>query len=241
MPSTTARKAIGSLVLGVYDGDALRSRRPRRDRLHRCRRRDSFAGSSRCASPESVRRAAQRRGGAASALCPARTRGGNRVSRLDGGRIACGMRPSTALREDKPAREVVRETPIDNGTPPEAQAERESTLTHPDRLYWPDVGVTKEGLADYYAEVWPRMAPFIVGRALALVRCPDGMADRSSSRSTPGRGSDPQIALVEDPEETGEPLISIRDLDGLIALVQVGRARNPPVGLDGRRLGAART
>ena len=49
-------------------------------------------------------------------------------------------------------------------------------LTHPDRIYWPDRGITKEGLADYYAEVWPQIGPFIVGRPLALVRCPNGIA-----------------------------------------------------------------
>ena len=36
---------------------------------------------------------------------------------------------------------------------------RNVTLTHPDRLYWPADGVTKEGLADYYAEVWRSSSP----------------------------------------------------------------------------------
>jgi len=62
-------------------------------------------------------------------------------------------------------------------------------LTHPDRIYWPDEGVTKEGLADYYVGVWRHIAPFIVGRALALVRCPTGITgEHFLFRSTPGRG-----------------------------------------------------
>lgn len=48
-------------------------------------------------------------------------------------------------------------------------------FTHPERLYWPDDGVTKEGLADYYAQVWKQMAPFVVNRPLALLRCPEGI------------------------------------------------------------------
>ena len=40
------------------------------------------------------------------------------------------------------------------------------TLTQPDRFYRPDAGVTKQGLADYYAEVWPRIGPYVAGRPL---------------------------------------------------------------------------
>ena len=49
----------------------------------------------------------------------------------------------------------------------------EVRLTHPDRVYWVDVGVTKQDLADYYGAVWDWMAPHVVGRPLALVRCPE--------------------------------------------------------------------
>src|SRR5580698_3436769 len=93
------------------------------------------------------------------------------------------------------------------------------TLTHPDRIYWPDVGVTKEGLADYYAEAWPFMKPLIVGRALALVRCPDGIGGQTFFQKHVWKGLNRNIVLVNDPKEP-EPLISIRDFDGLMALVQ---------------------
>ena len=93
------------------------------------------------------------------------------------------------------------------------------TLTHPDRVYWPDVGVTKEGLADYYAEAWPFMKPLIVGRALALVRCPDGIGGQTFFQKHAWKGLNRNIVLVKDPKEP-EALISIRDFDGLMALVQ---------------------
>ena len=48
-------------------------------------------------------------------------------------------------------------------------------LTHPDRVYWPDVGVTKQDLAEYYVSVWDWIKPHIVGRALSLVRAPEGV------------------------------------------------------------------
>ena len=33
-------------------------------------------------------------------------------------------------------------------------------FTHPDRLYWPEMGLSKQGLADYWAQVWPWAAPY---------------------------------------------------------------------------------
>jgi bifunctional non-homologous end joining protein LigD len=94
-------------------------------------------------------------------------------------------------------------------------------LTHPDRIYWPDSGVTKQRLADYYAEVWSRMAPFVVGRPLALVRCPDGIGGPKFFQKHAWKGVNPHIEQIADPEDKdGEKLLRITDFDGLIALVQ---------------------
>ena len=124
------------------------------------------------------------------------------------------------LREDKPAREIIRETTMTSDVAPE-RPQSSVKLTHPDRVYWPDVGVTKQGLADYYAEVWRFIAPFIVGRPLALVRCPDGIGGQTFFQKHAWQGLNPNIVLVNDPAEpSGEALISIRDFDGLIALAQ---------------------
>jgi bifunctional non-homologous end joining protein LigD len=98
---------------------------------------------------------------------------------------------------------------------------RSAGLTHPDRVYWPDRGVTKAALADYYIAVWPRIAPHIVNRPLALVRCPDGIGGERFFQKHAWKGMDPKIVLAKDPADpSGEPLISIADLDGLIGLVQ---------------------
>ena len=48
------------------------------------------------------------------------------------------------------------------------------TLTHPDRVLWPDQGVTKRALAEYYADIADRILPHVVNRPLTLVRCPSG-------------------------------------------------------------------
>ena len=48
-------------------------------------------------------------------------------------------------------------------------------LSSPDKLLWPEAGVTKQELLDHYERVWPRMERYVVNRPLALVRAPDGV------------------------------------------------------------------
>ena len=62
---------------------------------------------------------------------------------------------------------------MSSGGGAKAQSDGDVRFTHPDRVYWVDVGVTKQDLAEYYRSVWDWMAPHVVGRPLALVRCPD--------------------------------------------------------------------
>lgn len=124
------------------------------------------------------------------------------------------------LREDKGAKDVVRES---HGTRVTQQPAPAIKLTHPDRLYWKDAGVTKQGLADYYSEVWPRIGPFIVNRPLALVRCPDGVGGQCFFQKHAWRGQSKDILTAHDPEENDEqPIIAIDGLPGLIGLAQGG-------------------
>ncbi|OWV70386.1 DNA ligase [Rhizobium sp. R634] len=96
------------------------------------------------------------------------------------------------------------------------------SLTHPDRLYWPDEGVTKQGLADYYAAAWRFMAPYVVNRPLALLRLPDGIKGHQRFfQKHAWKGMNPHIEEIADPQDAdGEKLLRIGDFDGLVALVQ---------------------
>ncbi|MBY3222255.1 DNA polymerase domain-containing protein [Rhizobium laguerreae] len=96
------------------------------------------------------------------------------------------------------------------------------SLTNPDRLYWPDEGVTKQALADYYAAVWPFMAPYVVNRPLALLRLPDGIKGHQRFfQKHAWKGMKPHIEEVADPQDAdGEKLLRIADFNGLVALVQ---------------------
>jgi bifunctional non-homologous end joining protein LigD len=93
-------------------------------------------------------------------------------------------------------------------------------LTHPDRIYWRDAGVTKEQLATYYKRIWKRMRPHVTGRVLALVRCPEG-AEGQCFFQKHARAGIP-VEFLQSVQEEGEKIIAIDKLDGLIALVQGG-------------------
>ncbi len=218
VPSSTGRNAIGSLSLGVYDGKDLRYvgrvgtgfssgvAGALFTRLDATRLR-----SSPFAKPLSTAEARQVRYVRPELIAQIDFRGWTGDGLLR-------QASFQGLRDDKPAHEVVSETTMATNAAPELP-KSSVTLTHPDRVYWPDVGVTKEGLADYYAEAWPFMKPLLVGRALALVRCPDGIGGQTFFQKHAWKGLNRNIALVKDPKEP-EALISIRDFDGLMALVQ---------------------
>jgi bifunctional non-homologous end joining protein LigD len=48
-------------------------------------------------------------------------------------------------------------------------------ITHPDRVLFPDDGITKGDIVDYYAEVAPAMLPHLKGRPLMVQRLPRGI------------------------------------------------------------------
>ena len=234
VPSTTSRQAVGSLVLGVYENGRLEHvgrvgtgfsaavAGELFQRLERIRTDASpFAGrltaeqarQVRYVRPQLVAEVEFRAWTADGHLRHAAFRG---------------------LREDKPATEILRETPAEPPprTPPPSSPRTPPptprpnvTLTHPDRLYWPAQGITKEGLADYYTQVWRRIAPFVVNRPLALLRCPDGIEGPKFFQKHAWKGLNPNVRRVIDPAPpdpalAGDPLLAIEDLDGLIGLVQ---------------------
>jgi bifunctional non-homologous end joining protein LigD len=72
------------------------------------------------------------------------------------------------LREDKPAREVQREVPV------EARPEGRVKLSNLDKVFWPDEGITKGDLLDYYRAVAPVLLPHLRDRPFTMRRYPDG-------------------------------------------------------------------
>jgi len=48
-------------------------------------------------------------------------------------------------------------------------------ITHPDKVLFPDDGITKADLADYYRSVAPVMLPLVSGRPVTMQRFPNGI------------------------------------------------------------------
>ncbi len=49
-------------------------------------------------------------------------------------------------------------------------------ISNPDKVLWPEEGYTKLDLIEYYAAIFPKLAPYVEDRILSLERCPDGMS-----------------------------------------------------------------
>lgn len=96
-------------------------------------------------------------------------------------------------------------------------------LTHPDKVLYPDPGLTKLDLARYYGEVAPWMLPYVVNRPLAVVRCPSGNGKPCFFQKHPGPGLSEHLREVNVAEQ-GDPEyhLALDDPQGLIALVQMG-------------------
>lgn len=140
------------------------------------------------------------------------------------------------LRTDKRAREIVREQPqpasIDKTSQPRQEgrqlpkrsvsARSRDRLTNPDRVLYPDLGLTKEDVATYYERVGEWILPHLRGRPLTLVRCPEGYQNCFYQKHINDRM--PQaIGRVEIEEDDGRVTYMVADtLDAVLGLVQLG-------------------
>ncbi|MGH6839967.1 MAG: DNA ligase D, partial [Methylocella sp.] len=236
VPSSSTPKAIGSLVLGYYENGKLLHAGRAGTGYNLQTATDLFAalekagiGAPAAEGPLAAEARRNVQWVAPSLVAEVEFRGWTAANMLR-------QAAFKGLREDKLASEIVREAPPP-ARPPRAKQPRKSTvsLTHADRLLWPRAGFTKGALADYYASIWKFIAPHIVGRPLALLRCPAGTDSGCFFQRHRWEGADPNILEIDDPEED-KPLIGIANLDGLIALVQASAVEIHPWGSKAKAL-----
>ena len=64
------------------------------------------------------------------------------------------------------------------------------TLTNPQKVYFPDEGITKKEVFDYYRAVSPWLLPYLKDRPLMMTRHPDGITGKSFfQKSRPPKGA----------------------------------------------------
>ncbi len=137
------------------------------------------------------------------------------------------------LREDKMATEVSRELPDEEGpqgaetdmTPTKQTADPTFagiTLSSPDKVLYPAIGVTKLDLARYYEAIAPYLLPYVVNRPISLVRCPEGIDKESFFQRHAMKGMTKAIKQIPIPGGEGKkPYLYIDDAAGLFGLVQI--------------------
>jgi bifunctional non-homologous end joining protein LigD len=105
---------------------------------------------------------------------------------------------------------------------------RESTIagvhiTHPDRVLYPEEGLTKLDLAEYYEQIADWILPYVAGRPLTLVRCPEGRAGKCFyQKHLTGSLPDAVRGVMVQEKQEREEYVVIDDLAGLVSLVQMG-------------------
>jgi bifunctional non-homologous end joining protein LigD len=77
------------------------------------------------------------------------------------------------------------------------------TITHPDKVLFPDDGITKGDLAAYYEAIAPYMVPHIANRPVTMERFPSGIGRKGFIQKDVSKGFPDWLTRVEVPKKGG--------------------------------------
>ncbi|MDB4948706.1 MAG: ligD [Gemmatimonadetes bacterium] len=95
-------------------------------------------------------------------------------------------------------------------------------LTNPERVLWPDAGLTKLDLARYYAAVGRWILPHVADRPLSLVRCPEGIESQCFYQKHADERFPAAIGRVVVEQDDPRPYTYVDGVPGLVAFAQAG-------------------
>ena len=156
------------------------------------------------------------------------------------------------LREDKPALGVGRDHAVHTETVTDDVKAKVATkpvetkrmtskdhreeiggisVSHPDRIIYPDTDITKAELARYYLAVADAMLPYVAGRPLSMIRCPEGIGEPCFFQRHIAREQSPHLYDTGiQVKDRHEDYLMIKDAQGLVTLVQWGAIELHPWG-----------
>ena len=76
-------------------------------------------------------------------------------------------------------------------------------ITHPEKVLFPDDGITKGQLAAYYEAIAPVMVPHITGRPVTMERYPSGIGSKGFFHKDVSKGFPEWLERVEVPKKDG--------------------------------------
>jgi bifunctional non-homologous end joining protein LigD len=135
-----------------------------------------------------------------------------------------------ALREDKPAEDVVLEKPQKlskaakkEGDPPAAESFG-IKISNPDRVIYPGDNLTKGQLVNYYAQIEALMLVDTARRPISLIRCPQGRAKHCFFQKHDSGTMGEHVKHVPIKESDGDvqDYLYVEDARGILACVQMG-------------------
>jgi len=136
-----------------------------------------------------------------------------------------------ASKATTPARTAARATRGRSGGRSGSAARSPPELSSPGKVLFPDDGITKQQLADYYAAAMDWLLPEIEGRPLSLVRCPGGLRAQCffQKHATPGMDLVSRIPLKES-DGGREDYLYVTDAASVLELVQFNSIEFHPWG-----------
>ena len=127
------------------------------------------------------------------------------------------------LREDKKPEAVVVEKAASVKSA-ERAGSKPLTISNRDRVLFPESGVTKGQLADYYSTVAEMMLPWTAERPISIIRCPQGRAKKCffQKHDAGSFGDSVKHVAIREKDGSSEPYIFIENVAGLLSCVQMG-------------------
>jgi bifunctional non-homologous end joining protein LigD len=109
---------------------------------------------------------------------------------------------------------------------PYSEPLRQVKISNPRKVYWPEDGITKGQLIEYYEQTAEAILPYLMQRPVILVRYPDGIAGKHFYQWNVPQGMPSWVGTLALPEENGQGQARqgflINDVETLKYIVNLG-------------------